>query len=340
MEQRKLTLLACEYLQARQNRMAWSTIQLTKRAFRYLIKQVGDIDLEFFTVEHAESFQNYLLDTYSKTTANIYIKTLKPVFRWAMRRHWIKQDVFAIPLAKPTKLKMRIYEPSEFQAILSASNLLWRGRILLAKTSGLRRSEVLSLHISDIDYEQGLINIQPKTDTRNSWAWEPKGRCYRTVPLTDETAKVLMEIQDGLPNGHPYIMMTELRYWRIIQMKRKGELPERIRFCPDENFSTPFRRILRRAKVKPGTFHDLRRTYLTELAENGLPMHFLQKIAGHSSLTTTMTYYVAVRDKKMLQQTKQLSQRIGVAGFAPTTSRPPDERSTKLSYTPMTNSHH
>ena len=89
---RKLTELVGEYLLAKQNRMAWSTKQLTIRSFRYLTGLTGDIGLEFFTVEHAESFLNHLLDKYSKTTAKIYIKTIRPVFRWALRKKWIEQE--------------------------------------------------------------------------------------------------------------------------------------------------------------------------------------------------------------------------------------------------------
>ena len=344
MSQCKLTNLVCEYLQAKQNRMAWSTIQLTKRSFRYLIGLIGDIGLEFFTVEHAESFLNHLLDKYSRTTAKIYIKTLRPVFRWAMRKKWIETDVCNISLPKGTTNRMRIYEPSEFQAILAVANLLWRGRILLAKTSGMRRSEVLNLNISDIDYDQGVVHIQPKKETRDSWAWEPKGKCSRTVPLTETTACVLLEIQDELPPGQAYLMLSELRSWRVLQMKRKGELSDRIRLCPDENFSTPFRRILQRARVAAGTFHDLRKTYLTEMAESGLPMHWLQKLAGHSSYQTTMTYYVAVREKKMLIEARRLSQRIGVIGLEPTASGSPNRRSIQTELHPdnnlMTIGHH
>lgn len=337
---RKLTNLVCEYLQAKQNRMAWSTKQLTKRSFKYLIGKIGDIGLEFFTVKHAESFQNHLLDKYSKTTANIYVKTLRPVFRWAMREQWIETDVFNIPLPKDITKRMRIYEPFEFQAMLDAANLMWRGRQLLAKTSGMRRSEVLNLNISDIDYDQGVVHIQPKKETRDTWAWEPKGKCSRTVPLTETTANVLMEIQDELPPGQAYLMLSELRNWRVLQMKRKGELSDRIRLCPDENFSTPFRRIIQRARVAAGTFHDLRKTYLTEMAESGLPMHWLQRLAGHSSYQTTMTYYVAIREKKMLTEARRLQGRIGVIGLEPTASGSPNRRSIQTELHPVTFVHH
>lgn len=36
-------------------------------------------------------------------------------------------------------------------------------------------------------------------------------------------------------------------------------------------------------------FHDLRKTYLTRLANGGLPVHLLKVIAGHSVVATTLT---------------------------------------------------
>ncbi|WP_198679176.1 tyrosine-type recombinase/integrase [Thermomonospora amylolytica] len=36
--------------------------------------------------------------------------------------------------------------------------------------------------------------------------------------------------------------------------------------------------------------HDLRHTGLTWMADAGIPVHILRKIAGHGSLTTTQRY--------------------------------------------------
>lgn len=341
MSHRKLTVLAGEYLQ-NYRRISWSTRQLTKRSFKLLVKAVGDIELEYFTVEHAEIFQNWLLDRFARTTANIYLKTIRPPFRWAMRHHWIEKDVFAIPLSKPSKRKMRIYEPSEFKAMLdAATNNMWRGRLLLGKTCGLRRSEVLHLTISDIDYDRGLIIIQSKKETRKTLAWEPKGRECRVLPLLDSVAQVLLNRQEELPEGYPYLMLTDIRYWRIQQMRRKGTLKERIRLCPDENFAIPFQKILRRARVAHGTFHDLRKTYLTEMAESGLPIHWLQKLAGHSDSQTTLNYYVTVRQKRMLTEARRLlGQLFGETGIEPAAPGTPCRCSGQTELLPATIGQH
>jgi len=73
--------------------------------------------------------------------------------------------------------EIRIYRPDEFEKPLMVTDCqIWRARILLARTAGLRRSEALNLTAADVDFERGLIHVQPKVDTDHTWAWMPKGR--------------------------------------------------------------------------------------------------------------------------------------------------------------------
>ena len=53
-----------------------------------------------------------------------------------------------------------------------------------------------------------------------------------------------------------------------------------------------FRLVLRRAGIERPeiTVHSLRRTCLTLLWEDGMSLHALQQIAGHTSLSTTKGY--------------------------------------------------
>jgi len=309
----KLTNLASEYIeyldeQIKRKKKSWQTGQLTRRAFKKLIMCIGDIDLQFLSVEHAERFQNWMLDRYEKTSVNMYMKTLGPAFNWAAnRRHWIKEGVFKVPLLKITKKRMRIYKPHEFNAmLLAAPNDMWRGRLLCGHDLGMRRSEVMHLIISDIDYDRGEIHIQPKKETQTTLAWEPKDRDCRVLPMIDRVSKTLLKIQNELPAGQPYLLLSDFRYYRVMQLRRQGKLSERIRLNLEENFTKPFDRILQRANVPHGTFHDLRKTYLTELAESGLPQHWLQELAGHSDPQTTRNYYISVRRNKMLSETRFL----------------------------------
>jgi len=78
---------------------------------------------------------------------------------------------------------------------------VWKARILVAKTAGPRRGEVVNLTLSDIDFAKGRLIVQPKEDTRYTWRWVVKDR--REVPLVDEVAQLLIDIQTELPEGQP-----------------------------------------------------------------------------------------------------------------------------------------
>ena len=221
--------------------------------------------------------------------------------------------------------EIRIYEPEEFERLLGACrSRLWQGRILLAKSAALRRGEILNLTVRDVDFEAGTITIRPKKETRDTWRWVPKSKKVRVVPLAEAVAKFLIKyIWGTLPEKQPYFMLSAGRYRRIQEIRISGDLEDRIRRCPDENFSKPFDRIRRRAIVDEGTFHDLRRTCITEWLENGLLPHKVKELAGHASIETTMKYYVATR-RALIDEAREASQKVlltlGATGLEPATS--------------------
>ena len=58
-----------------------------------------------------------------------------------------------------------------------------------------------------------------------------------------------------------------------------------------------FRKLQNQASVSPhGTVHDMRKTYLTNLARNGVPMHVARELAGHGDIVTTASHYLAVTE--------------------------------------------
>lgn len=317
-------------------RIKWSTAQLTDRAFNYLLKAIGNMELRYMKMEHAEQFQLWLLNRYAKTTVNIYMKIIRPPFRYALRRGWMREDLFAVPLLKVTEERERIYEAQEVERILKVSNKIWRLRILLAYLCGLRRAEALHLKFSDCDFARKLIHIQPSKETRQTMAWEPKGKMFRTLPMPEEIDELLLAQREELPNDQPYACLTEIRYFRIKQLKSKNQLSERIRLCPDENFTKPFKNILLNANVTEGTYHDLRRTYGTMMAEAGIPQHELAYLMGHNDSKTTEKYYIKLRQRHVIERARTVATNLsGRQDLNLRPSAPHADALSKLSYSPF-----
>jgi hypothetical protein len=91
-----------------------------------------------------------------------------------------------------------------------------------------------------------------------------------------------------------------------MQLKASGKLVDRVAKCPDGNFRRNWKVICKHAKVENATFHDLRSTCITEWLEQGMMPHEVQKLAGHSSIETTIKYYVGIRES-MIDRARQAS---------------------------------
>jgi integrase len=95
----------------------------------------------------------------------MHIKLSKRIFSLAVKREQLELNPFdGIPLLKVPKKVVRLFSQDEFEKILSAApSAIWKARILLAKTTGLRKGEVLNLTLKDI--AKGNVVVQPKEDT-------------------------------------------------------------------------------------------------------------------------------------------------------------------------------
>jgi integrase len=311
-------MLLEEYLQ-KKRREKWSTRQWRQRAFAQWVGAIGDSNVGRVGVCDVEDFEAALFDQgLSPNTVRSYLKALGPVFKYAQRRGYRQSDPFeGFRLPRAVDGGIRIYGGAEVRSLLTAAGRLWQARIMLAVSAGLRRSEVLNLTVSDIDFERQLLTVQAKKETAATWAWTPKGYEPRTLALTAEAGRLLSAILvEDVPAGQPYLLLDEKRYWDIQQLRKAGRMTDRQRLCPDENFSPAFRRIRRQARIELGTFHDLRRTCITVWSWH-LPVQEVRKMAGHASIETTMRYYLGIR-ADVLDRTRQIP--IGATGLEPATS--------------------
>ena len=186
---------------------------------------------------------------------------------------------------------------NEIQRLLTAAkDPVWKAKIILSKTASLRRGEVLNLTVNDIDFDKGKVIVQPKPDTDSTWRWVVKDKERRELPLIDSLAQLLADIIAGLPEGQPYLFLTTERYEHLLKLKKSEKLIDRVAKCPEANFRRDWKLICKRAAVEGVTFHDLRATCITEWFEQGMMPHEVQRLAGHSSIETTMNYYVGIRE--------------------------------------------
>ena len=139
--------------------------------------------------------------------------------------------------------------------------------VLLTHYCGMRVSEVASLLVSDVVNDEGEVN-----DVIHLTANQTKGSDSRRVFVSKKAKTALKQyLQSDLSViQHTYLFQTQ---------KSK-------RF--NTNALTQLvKRLYDRVDVVGASSHSGRRTYITKLAENGVAVPIIQKLARHSSLATT-----------------------------------------------------
>lgn len=91
----------------------------------------------------------------------------------------------------------------------------WKTLLSIAYGSGLRRDEIFNLTWQDIDFENKLVYINAKQPDKLLLEWEPKDHHNRMVPLTEQTIKLLAEMQLSAPAGHSNISTTRKYYLAV-----------------------------------------------------------------------------------------------------------------------------
>ena len=121
---------------------------------------------------------------------------------------------------------------------------------------------------------------------------------HRTLPLTEGIVQMLVDHQTQLPVGCPYVFVPIARYdyiQNVLRPKGKWTLTD-FRLKVVNNFGRQFNKILRKADVNKGAFHDFRRTSISMWFANGMSEHDVMVLAGHASFATTHKFYLAVAD--------------------------------------------
>ena len=137
-------------------------------------------------------------------------------------------------------------------------------------STGIRLAELIHLTVHDIDFKAKIIYVR-----------KAKGRKQRVVPLGKTARQYLQEYLDKIRPRYSRKNPSE----RALFLKNTGKAltPEVIRQA--------IRDYRVKAKIKkPVSPHTFRRTCATHLLQNGADIRYVQKLLGHSKLSTTQTY--------------------------------------------------
>jgi integrase len=297
-----------------------TTLKETARAMRDFTECVGNIDVQAVRYEHGERFIQHCLDQeVSAGTVTKKVKHLKRVFQLAEDRGQLDwHPLRKLKTPKVPKRKIRVYTDQEYHGLCKAARqyeekgslIKWELLIRMGLGTGMRRGELLNTTWRDIDFARMTVDVAPKRDSVDTWEWHIKDTERRTLPLTAELLRLLVEHQMSQPEGCPYVFVPMARYKRIQDLRRAGQWTVEKGRSPLSKFCHHFNKIRRLAGIHTGTFHDLRRTCLTNWVVQGLSLHEVKELAGHAGIETTERFYLAVR-KDVLDRARVASEASG-----------------------------
>src|SRR5207247_2946686 len=213
------------------------------------------------------TYQAYLLTECKLTPGTVVnrVAALRFFFVKTLKRHQFRDF---LPYPQDRRRLPTVLSREEVACLINAAGTLFRRTLLMTLyATGMRRSELAHLKVSDIDSQRMIIRVV-----------EGKGGKDRDLPLS------------------PTLLETLREYWRW----RKPKLymfPTRIRGLPaeepisDKTVWIACSEAARRAGInKRVTPHTLRHSWATHLLEAGTDLRTIQVLLGHGDLETTAQY--------------------------------------------------
>ena len=243
----------------------------TIRGYVLAIKQFADYfgkPPDRLGATHIQRFQWYLLQErkLAPVTVEIRMSALRFFFKKMLKRRDIHFDDLPFPKT-PRKLPTVLSREEVGRMIDETTNLMHRTILMVLYGTGVRRTELSLLKVTDIDSKRMVIHIR-----------QGKGSCDRDVPLSPKLLEALREywrwkkpkiyLFPSTPGkrGVEEPMSDKVVWWAVREAARRAGITR---------------------KIGPHTF---RRSFATELLEGGTDLRTIQLLMGHTRLEDTTLY--------------------------------------------------
>jgi len=202
---------------------------------------------------------------------------VRAFFKWATRAHHLLHNP-ASEIDLP-KVERRLPKPAlslaEAELVLTQPDLTEptgvrdRAMLEVLYSTGIRRSELAHLAVTDIDDDRGTLLVQ-----------QGKGRRDRMVPIGD---RALRWVRKYLHEVRPHLVAEPDDQALFVSADGLGFSPDRL---------TQIARGYVKASGVPkqGACHLFRHTMATLMLEGGADIRYIQAMLGHAELSTTQIY--------------------------------------------------
>lgn len=305
-----------------------ATIDNYKKIIKTHIKpSLGAYKLTSLTTMGLQKFINSKIDAqYSLNTLSVLRSILTGTLQYAVRQNMLKSNPareIRIPTKRSTEsLQLRsaphMYLPPDvIEKIFERFPEKHPSHIpiMLGYKCGLRLGEVFAITWDCVDLEKGQIYINKQVQWNKAEQWwfftNPKYDSFRTIDLDNSLLELLRRERKRQDNDRAY-------YEDMYQVYYENDVRGLVTSPSQASSVTPIELMLVRQDgsyiqartmqhassvihsqlgVKGFTFHSLRHTHATMLAEAGMPQKYTQQRLGHKDISVTLQYYTHLTDK-------------------------------------------
>lgn len=277
----KLLRSFLEYLEAERH-YSPHTIQSYEhdlRQFASHLKEQGVEGLSSVDKHHLRSFLGRLLDEeYSRTSVARKIASLRSFFRFAKRRGFLPGNP-ALTLVTPKReRRLPVFLDEEtvdalFQKLDTSTPAGRRDAAVmeLFYSTGIRRSELVHLKLSDLDLRHQTIKVTGKGSKQRILPLGGRAASAMRLYLADREG--LRKQARGTTVGDPVFLADD---GKALSSEKVYALVQRCIGAVSE--------------VQKKSPHVLRHSFATHLLNRGADLRAVKELLGHESLSTTQVY--------------------------------------------------
>jgi len=221
----------------------------------------------------------------AKTVTDI-LGVLKAILRYGEENGYPVPpcDCIKYPPQKGTKISI-LSEPERIkieQLLTNSEDALCLG-ILFTLYTGVRIGELCGLRWEDIDFASGTVHIRRTVEriANLDQHTQQKTKIIISEPKTENAVRVI-----PLPSFLVNLLSDGRKSDNFYLLTGTPEPTE------PHQYYVRYRKFLQRNGIENHTFHALRHTFATRCVELGFDVKSLSEILGHSSVTTTLKFYV------------------------------------------------
>ena len=242
---------------------------------RHFMAERGICEVSAVSSQDLGDYVKYLEDNkFAAATVSRNIASLKAFYHFMLQEVCVAEDLSEqIKAPKIEKKVPEIMSPEEVIRLLeqptgdTPKEIRDKAMLELLYATGIRVTELITLRISDVNMQLGVILCGDRTKeriipfgaaARNALARYLEGT--RDAMLENKTSDVLFANCSGQP-------MSRQGFWKLIKYYAK------------------------KAGIKADiTPHTLRHSFAAHLVENGADLRSVQEMLGHSDISTTQIY--------------------------------------------------